>query len=102
TSQVLALRRDGLLSLSGFDAPGELMAGLVGTAEGRTELGVARSLQELRRSVAGSAVFDGPEYTLARGGAVERFARDVWLAARLVGLRAVVNLNAAEPPPWAG
>lgn len=99
--QVLAAQSDGLLALTGLEAPGALEASTVGAFESAADV-----LAELRSYVGGCAVLDGPEYELLRrGGAdaeTERFVREVHLASRFLGLRTVVNLNSAEPPPWAG
>lgn len=98
--QVLAAQSDGLLTLTGLDAPGELEACVIGPFAS-----AADALADLRSYVGGCAVFDGPEYWLAAHGgsaAVPTFVRDVSLASRFLGLRVVLNLNSAEPPSWAG
>jgi ATP cone domain len=95
--QVLAAQSDGLLTLTGLETPGELETCVVGLFES-----AADALQDLRRYVGGCAVFDGPEYALLHTGGTERFVNEVRLAARFLGLPVVVNLNCAEPPPWAG
>ena len=95
--QVLAAQGDGLLTLTGLETPGELEACVVGPFES-----AADALQDLRRCVGGCAVFDGPEYALGNTSEAERFATEVRLASRFLALPVVVNLNSAEPPPWAG
>jgi hypothetical protein len=50
---------------------------------------------------------DGPEHLLAHSvtaakDEVREFARELALGLRLTGMRAVVNLNCAAPPSWAG
>lgn len=94
--QVLAARSDGLLSLAGLETPGELEACVVGPFESAAE-----ALHTLRGHVGGCAVFDGPEYALDKTD-TERFVTEVCLASRFLPLPVVVNLNSAEPPPWAG
>jgi hypothetical protein len=91
TSQLIAAQSDGLLTIAGLDAPGEFAAAVVGPGD---------NLEDVRRWVSGTVVFDGPEFAHVHD--VEPFVRETLPAARLLGLRAVVNLNCAAPPPWAG
>src|SRR5262249_42594578 len=88
---------DGLLTITGFEAPGELAACVVAPSD---------PLDEVRRWVSATVVFDGPEYALTRGDEgtfdFERFVRETLSAARLLGLHTGVNLNCATPPPFAG
>jgi hypothetical protein len=97
SSQLLAAQSDGLLTITGFEASGELAMCAVAPFD---------PPEEVRRWVWGTVVFDGPEYALARGGKgtadIDHFVRDTLPAARLLGLRSVVNLNCATPPPFAG
>jgi hypothetical protein len=90
SGQLLAAQSDGLLTITGFESPGEL-AGCVA--------GPTTSPEELRRWVSGTVAFDGPEYVVAGG---QGFECEALSAVRLLGLRAVVNLNCATPPPFAG
>ena len=99
---LVAAHGDGLLILTGLGAPGEL-AGLVARpADGN----VLTAVEQARRFVGDFLALDGPEYELARAGKdiaseVRTFARELSAGLRLSGLRAVLNLNAAAPPPWA-
>ncbi len=99
--QVLAAQSDGLLLLTGLETPGELEACTIGLFES-----AADALADLRLYTGGCAVFDGPEYALlhraATAAGLDRFVSESSLASRFLGLRTVMNLNSAEPPPWAG
>jgi len=99
--QVLAAQSDGLLVLTGLETPGELEACTIGLFESAVD-----ALADLRLYTGGCAAFDGPEYALfhrtATPADLDRFVSESSLASRFLGLRTVVNLNSAEPPPWAG
>jgi hypothetical protein len=96
---LVAARADGLLSLTGLDHPCELE----GHVTGPTTRDVADAVAAARRLVGRFVVFDGPEYAIARAGEMNPtpFERALGFALRVTGLPAVVNLNAAVPPPWA-
>ena len=71
------------------------------------EDGVFAAVEKARRFAGGFLVLDGPEHLLAHSAKPDRkrsrdFARELALGFRLTGLRAVVNLNCAAPPSWAG
>jgi hypothetical protein len=98
---VVSIHRDGLLTLTGLDTPGELagcvLPGLV-PAEGGGGL-----VEALRQHTGQVAVLDGPEHHLARAGSTDaptaaQLVRELEQGLRLTGLRAVVNLNAVLPP----
>ena len=100
---LVAAQGDDLLTLTGLESPGELAACVVGPADEAIVPAVAQA----RRFVGGRIVLDGPEYWLARSGPARagdarRFARELAAALSLADLRAVVNLNAASAPAWAG
>jgi hypothetical protein len=59
------------------------------------------SLEEARGVAGEFVVLDGPEYGLRQHGETARFVRELSSGLRLMGLRAIVNLNSAAPPPWA-
>ncbi len=104
TRDLVAAQSDGLLTLTGLEHPDEL-AGCVLTPPPEGDL--AAALQEARHLAGGFVALDGPEYLLAaRGRANDEGARDfahaLAVGAALSGLKAVVNLNCAAPPPWAG
>lgn len=99
-----AAHGDGLLMLTGLETPAELAACVLGPPG---KEGVGAAVVTARRFAGGFLVLDGPEYLLSlqeQDGErqVRAFARDFSSALRLTGLRAVVNLNGAAPPPWAG
>lgn len=100
---LVAAQADGLLTLTGLETPCEL-AGLVAQP---TAAGVLAAVEQARRFAGDFIALDGPEYWLGRSpgpdaGAARGFTRDLATGLRLTGLRAVVNLNAAAPPSWAG
>jgi hypothetical protein len=92
--ELVAAHDQGLITLSNLETPQEL-AGLV-LAAGEPHQAVAEA-----REVAGQFVaVDGPEHVLT--GDPRSTARQLQSALRTAGLWAVVNLNAATPPNWAG
>jgi hypothetical protein len=102
TRDLKAAHDEGLLTLTGLEAPGEL-AGCVLDGVAAAGRGLVEAVEAARRSAGGFAALDGPEYLLARAGRADAasaraFARDLGLGLRVAGLRAVVNLNAAEAP----
>jgi hypothetical protein len=103
TRDLVAAQNAGLLTLTGLETPAEL-AGCVLGPPLDVGTGLIAALEELRRFVGRFVVLDGPEHLLAAHGAasVRDFARDLVIGLRLTGLRAVVNLNSAAPPSWAG
>jgi hypothetical protein len=97
-----AVQRDGLLALTGLEAPLEL----AGCVLKPTAMGLAEAVVEARRLAGEFVVLDGPEYALApfsrSSDAAADCARELALGLRATGLSAVVNLNCATPPSWAG
>jgi hypothetical protein len=93
---------EGLLSLRGLDAPLELAGWLLNARERR---GLVEALEEAR-GIAGTFVaIDSPEYLLdpqACPGSAAEYVRELSIGLRATGLRAIVNLNGAAPPIWAG
>jgi hypothetical protein len=104
---LVAAHHDGLLTLTGLEAPCELASCVVGPPVANpAEDGWVAAVEKARGFAGRFLVLDGPEHVLARTGRsgeddARRFARDLAAAIRLAGLRAVVNLNASDPPPWA-
>ncbi|HVS35179.1 MAG TPA: ATP cone domain-containing protein [Gemmataceae bacterium] len=101
---LVSAHNDGLLTLTGLEAPGELAACVVGQSEPD---GVAAAVERARRLIGDLVVFDGPEYLpFLHGPEGDRlaagFVRELAVALRLARRDAVVNLNCAAPPPWAG
>jgi hypothetical protein len=112
TRDLAAAHRDGLLTLGGLDAPGELASALLSPLH--PERGMLSLLEALAAFPAQVAVLDGPEHGLIRPASgrskrlshagAEReaaaFLRELSLGLRLTGRGAVLELN-GEPPPWA-
>lgn len=103
TRDLVAAQSAGLLTLTGLERPTEL-AGCVLGPPLDPGVGLIAAIEELRRFVGRFLVLDGPEHLLAAHGgpSVRDFARDLAIGLRLTGLGAVVNLNSAAPPSWAG
>jgi hypothetical protein len=105
---LVAAQADGLLTLTGLDAPGEL-EGLTLAPGGPWDGGpggLVDALEAARAFAAGFVALDGPEYALARAGLTRpedarAFARELIIGLRVARLGAVVNLNCAGPPAWA-
>ena len=122
TRDLAAAHRDGLLTLGGLEAPGELASCLLSlplphdrpTARTATVSRSPRLLEALAYFCGQVAILDGPEYNLVpppsqrpkrpTNAWAEReatgFLRELALGLRLSGRKAVLNLNGA-PPPWA-
>jgi hypothetical protein len=99
TRDLVAAHDAGLLALAGLEAPGELAGAAV---EWAGEDSLLERLLEARRHAAEYVALDGVEHVLARSGmGVETFVRQLAAGLRATGLRAVLNLNVAGPPPWA-
>ena len=103
TRDLVAAQSAGLLTLTGLDTPTELASCVLGPPLD-PGTGLIAAIEELRRFVGRFVVFDGPEHLLAAqsGPVVRDFVRDLAIGLRLTGLRAIVNLNSAAPPSWAG
>jgi hypothetical protein len=102
TRDLAAAQDDGLLTLTGLEQPDELAACVAGR-DGWPG-GHLPGPEAVRRLVGRCVVVDGPEHLL--GGEVEpsarAFTQSLVTGLRITGLGAVVNLNCAAPPPWAG
>jgi hypothetical protein len=106
TRDLVAAQSDGLLTLTGLEAPLELAGCVLAPAPTG---GVVEAVEEARGLAGGFLVVDGPEYVLAQqapdgsdpGRAVADYVRELYIGLRATGLRAVVNLNSAAPPVWA-
>jgi hypothetical protein len=101
-----AAHGDGLLTLACLDAPLELAGCILGPGATGPEAGpeLIEALAEARAVTGSFVAVDGPEYLLARGpgaGGAPEFAARLRRGLAAAGLRAVVNLNHAAPPPWA-
>jgi hypothetical protein len=106
TRDLVAAQGDGLLTLTGLEAPGEL-AGCVLGPKAQVGGGLVTALEEVRRFAGRFVALDGPEYQLAGSGRLDdegarALARELAVGLRITGLEAVVNLNCALPPSWVG
>lgn len=105
---LVAAQGDGLLTLTGLESPCELAGCVLGPPVANLGEGELPAALDKARGFAGAfVVLDAPEYLLARMGRTgEReevaFAQELALGLHLNGLRAVVNLNGAAAPSWAG
>jgi hypothetical protein len=105
---LVAAQGDGLLTLTGLEAPYELAGCVLGPPIANVaEDGVLAAVEKARGFAGGLLALDGPEHLLAHSVKAENdearvFARELSLGLRLTGMRAVVNLNCAAPPSWAG
>jgi hypothetical protein len=105
---LVAAHRDGLVTLTGLDAPNELASCVLSprTAPSLLTGGLAAGLADVRHFAGRCVVLDGPEHELVRsaGGdetAVREFVRELRLGMGATNLTIVVNLNSADPPSWA-
>ncbi|HEY1859030.1 MAG TPA: hypothetical protein VGG61_01675, partial [Gemmataceae bacterium] len=97
---LVAAHNDGLLTLTGLDAPLEL----AGCATGKPPAGGwTEALIDARAIVGGVAAVEGLEFGLEaeREPSATRMARNLILGLRATRLGLVVNLNIAKPPSWA-
>jgi hypothetical protein len=98
-----AAHRDGLLVLTGLNAPRELAAAVLTPREPLASLQTLQLLDavlEAREGVAGWLALDGTEHYNLEAGAppLPRLLAPVLAA---TGLKVRLQLNAAEPPAWA-
>ncbi|HEY8503136.1 MAG TPA: ATP cone domain-containing protein, partial [Gemmataceae bacterium] len=107
--ELVAAHRGGLLNLGGLEAPLELAGHVLPAVPppGENGCGLLEAVHAARAVVGGALAIDAPEYALAQGEAdparsAAGFARELFFALCGTGLRAVVNLNPAAPPGWAG
>jgi hypothetical protein len=104
---LVAAQGDGLLTLTGLEAPYELAGCVLGPPiTNVAEDGVLGAVEKARGFAGGLLALDGPEHLLAHSvkadkNEVREFARELALGLRLTGMRAVVNLNCVAPPSWA-
>jgi hypothetical protein len=94
TRDVAAAHREGLLQLTGLEAPLHLAAAVLSPA---ADLPLA--IATARRAVADWLVLDGAEYEA--GQQPSALVRRMLPLLQATGLTARVQLNCAEPPPWA-
>jgi hypothetical protein len=103
-----AVHRDGLITVTGLEEPCELAACVLGAPVANpAEDGPLAAVEKARRFAGRFVVLDGPEYLLCEARSAQPtdargFADALRLGLRLTRLGAVVNLNGAAPPSWAG
>lgn len=102
---LMAAQDEGFLSLAGLEHPAELAGGVIswtGSEEGSSLLA---TILESRRRFGGFIVLDSLEHAVVRLGSSPRLIRglvdQIQQGLVATGLKAIVNLNAAEAPPWA-
>ncbi len=100
TPDLATAHRDGLLLLGNLETPFALAAAVVTP----TAAPLAEQIVQAGESVGACAALDAPEYVLAGASDSEwmRYARELRLGLEAAGMNAVVNLNSAVPPGWAG
>jgi hypothetical protein len=102
---LLAAHADRLVTLTGLECPLELKGCILDPPAPAAEGGILESLGRARELAGDFVAMDGPEYALADdpdpSATARRYARELALGTRLTGLRALVHLNSASPPPWA-
>jgi hypothetical protein len=96
---VVAAAQEGFVLLGGLASPRRLQA-LVLPAP--LQAGIFECIEEARQLVGDLIVWDSPELRTGSPESAAGLAHDFDWAVRLTGLSAVVNLNIAEPPAWAG
>jgi hypothetical protein len=100
--ELVSAHEEGLLTLRGLDAPFELSACLLGPPR---KSGLFEAIEAARRVAGARVAVDGPEHLLARSESPqspEAFVRELRMGLCATGLSAVVALNSATAPPWAG
>jgi hypothetical protein len=102
---VVAASVDGLLVLSGLEAPFELNAQVLGPAR-PGEVGLVETIERSRKDIGQMLVIDSPDHALAyTSGAHDEsrvaYARELKVSLCATNLRAIVNLNCETPPRWA-
>jgi hypothetical protein len=103
---IVAARADGLLALAGLTHPAQLEGCVLDPLSSwhGGSAGLCAAVEAAQSVVGRFVVLDGPEYELtrARDTDARALARELDVGLRATGLSAVVNLNAAIPPPSAG
>jgi hypothetical protein len=105
TRDLVAAQAEGLLTLTGLEAPLEL-AGCVLPAQAAPARGVRETVEQVRSEVAGFIAIDAPEHMATPDPdpttAAADYVRELRTGLQVTHLRAVLNLNSASPPAWAG
>lgn len=98
---LVAAQAEGLLALTGLEHPGALEGSVLAPClpwHGGAD-GLAAAIEAARAFTGRFVALDGPEFISALDAPA--FARELAVGLRVARLAAVVNLNAATPPPWA-
>jgi hypothetical protein len=95
TRDIVAAHDDGLLTLTGLQGPFELAACVLGSDEGS----LLESIFSVRQIASEFIAVDSPEHSC---NAADSLVRELSLGLRATHLSAIVNLNCATPPSWAG
>jgi hypothetical protein len=113
---LVAAHREGLLTMTGLEAPAELLGclfdltgrGLESDAPARNPSrrsgALVGALLEARQRAGTFLAIDGPEYALSPFASATDLARnsgELGAGLEATGLAAVINLNCLEPPGWA-
>lgn len=105
TRDLVAAHQEGLLTLTGLEAPTELH-GYHLEVQPADSRNLARFIEEARFIVGQVVALDGLEYALRSGpeegkGTIAGALSHLVQGLERTGLQAVVNLNSALPPRWA-
>jgi hypothetical protein len=96
---VVAAAQEGFVLLGGLASPRRLQAVVL---PGPLRAGILESIEEARQLAGDLIVWDSPEFLTGSRESSAATAHDFDWAIRLTALSAVVNLNIAEAPQWAG
>jgi hypothetical protein len=96
---VVAAAEEGFVLLGGLASPRRLQALVL---PGPLQAGILETVNQARDLAGDVIVWDSPELEARSSESLMRLANDFVWALRLSGLLAVVNLNIAEAPAWAG
>jgi hypothetical protein len=96
---VVAAAQEGCVLLGGLASPRRLQALVL---PGPLRAGILESIEDARQLAGDLIVWDSPELQTGSHDSSAGPAHDLDCAVRLTGLSAVVNLNIAQAPPWAG
>jgi len=96
---VAAAAQEGFVRLGGLASPRRLQTLVL---PGPLRTGILEAFADARQLAGDLIVWDSPELQTGSRESAAGLASHFDLAVRLSGLSAVVNLNIAEAPPWAG
>lgn len=104
---LVSAHREGLLELADLETPFELSGMVLPGPYSLDAEPVSAMLHNARKSAGSFISLDGLDYLLAAGtddveAKVQTFAETFQPSIAAIGLRVILNLNVAEPPPWIG